>query len=451
MADPVDNAVSTIRDNLDQNFWDWDVTHGELLDNNRALADLEPAERNAAIGQLSDGELENWAGEVHGTIGSLSTSERQDMFNTLAQGLDGAQLARVTQAFSKHETSIAELGQAIGAHASASVRADYVEAMASATNTGDDSRIETNWGVATTHTGDPEARAVAEVLSTLTDDPASFDRAIGALSGDQLESVFEAAAGGSMTSTQGSVSVNYEPQLLADLTAAAASSTSAEVKARVFDAAANQLEDIAGAGGFLTPYIGQDTDVRQVTDAMSQLIDTDPNGITTELRTDVDPAGTAMVAYTGGLLASGQENAVRDLVVRLQQGNEGNGNAFENFQDPVVARNLGYFSGATAAAINNVTSDREAQADLLKNIFGAGFGAAGAANPVAGVITSVGNGITAQAIDDIVADVADGDKALKTALYELGIPRGDDGKISDAGSGYDSFNAAYAAVAEANR
>lgn len=455
MPGPVDDAVSTIQDNLSEGWTDWDVSHGDLIENNNVLSGLSPGQRNEAIGQLSDGDLDKWADEINGTLGELSVSERQDLFNTLAEGLDGEQLARVTAAFEGHDGSIAELGRAIGERAPATVRVDYVERMAEQTTSGDKLDIDAGFGYASSTRGDPEAVAVGEVLSSLSDDPASFDRAVAALGDDQLEAVLESAAGGSMTTVSGghasSTSVDYDPGLLADIVNAAARSDDAATKARVFEGAAGQLQDIQDAGGLMTPYIGQSEDVSAVADAMGNLLDSDPNGIVTQLRTNNDPSGQAMVSYTAGLLASGQEDRVRDTIVRLQQGNDGGGNAYDAFKDPVVSRNLGYFTGATAASINNITSDREAQADMLKNIFGAGFGAAGAANPAAGVIASVGNGITAQTIDSIVDAVADGDKELKQALYELGIPRDASGAINDDGPGVDSYNAAFAAVAEANR
>lgn len=389
-------------------------------------------------------------------MGSLNASEREALFRSLAQGLDATQLARVTRAFDGNDGSIGELGGAIAANAPASVRADYVREMASATNSGDRLQGDAGFGSSTATTGDPEARAVGTVLASLRDSPAEFDRALASLNDDQLESVMETAAGGSISTYAnphggGSSTVDYNPRALADIVNAAAASSDPATKARVFDAAGEQLGEIADSGGLLTPYIGQKDDIRQVTDAMTGLLRSDPNGITTALRTSADPSGKSMVAYVGGLMETGQTDVARDLIVRLQQGNDGTGNASQNFTDPVVARNLGYFTGATAAAINDVTSNREDQANLLKNIFGAGFGAAGAANPAAGVIASIGNGITAQTIDSIVSDVADGDKDLKQAIYELGIPRNASGQIDDRGSGYTDYNAAFAAVAEANR
>ena len=456
MSDPVGDATNTIQDNLSEGWSDWDVSHGDLTENNRVLAGLTPEQRNEVIQQLGDGDLDKWADEIHGTMGDLSASERQDLFNSLAEGLDGEQLARVTAAFEGHGGSIAELGRAIGERAPATVRVDYVERMAAQTDSGDKAEIDAGFGYASSNQADPEAVAVGQVLASLSDDPASFDKAVAALNDGQLESVLESAAGSSMTTVTGgygasATSVDYDPALLADIVNTAARSDDVATKARVFEGAAGQLQDIQDAGGLMTPYVGQDADVSAVADAMGNLLASDPNGIVTQLRTNNDPSGQAMVSYTAGLLASGQEDRVRDTIVRLQQGNDGSGNAYDAFKDPVVSRNLGYFTGATAAAINDITSDREAQADMLKNIFGAGFGAAGAANPAAGVIASVGNGITAQAIDSIVDAVADGDKELKQALYELGIPRDASGAINDDGPGVDSYNAAFAAVAEANR
>ena len=456
MSDPVGDAVKTIQDNLSEGWTDWDVSHGDLIENNSVIAGLTPEQRNEVIKTLTNEQLDKWADEINGSLGDLSASERQELFNSLAEGLDADQLVRVTAAFEGHDDSIAALGQAIGDRAPATVRVGYVEKMAARTDSGDSHRLDTGIGYANSTHADPEAIAVGHVLASLGDDPASFDRAISALSDSQLESVLKSAAGGSMTTVvsghgPGSTSVNYDPQLLADIVNAAARSGDTAVKARVFEAAASELQDIQDAGGLLTPYVGQSDDVATVTNALSNLLGSDPNGIVTALRTSADPSGQAMVSYTRGLLDSGQEDKVRDTILRLQQGNDGRNNAYDAFKDPVVSRNLGYFTGATAAAINDITSDREAQADMLKNIFGTGFGAAGAANPVSGVIASVGNGITAQTIDSIVDAVADGDKQLKMALFELGIPRDASGAINDDGPGYDSYNATFAAIAEANR
>ncbi len=455
MSDPVSNAVSTIRENLTESWTDWDVSHGDLIENNRTLAGLTPAQRNEVIRQLSDTDLDKWADEVNGTLGSLSQGERQDLFNALAEGLDGTQLARVTRAFEGHDGSVKELGNAIASRASADVKADYVREMAA---TLDGAKYDHgNYGpVQTTYDGSPEGHAVASVLASLGDNPAAARRAFEALSDPQLRHVFDSAAQGSMTSTASTggatYSVDYNPELLARTLDAAAASGDNTVRARAFEQAAQVLGKINEGSVLGQPSrIDQAQDARVVSDAMTRLLRSDPNSIVTELRTNVDVSGGALATYNKQLLSTGQEAQVRQFILQLQQGNDGRGNAFQNFENRAVAYNLGYYTGSTAAAINEITSDRTKQADLIKNIFGTGYGAAGAINPATGVIASIGNGLTSQAISAIVDEIAKGDKQLKQGLYELAIPRGPDGRINQDGAGYGAFNSAFAAIAEANR
>jgi hypothetical protein len=460
MSNAVGNAVSTIKENLTESWRDWDVSHGDLMENNKTMQGLSPAQRNEVISQLSDGDLRKWAGEINGTVGGLSASEQQSLFNSLAEGLDGKQLARVANAFSGEPDSVTQLGKTIGARADADTKVEFVKAMAPSTTERQVTLVDNGFlAPSSTLSGNEDARAVGEVLASMAKQPSSFNSAIAALSDEQLQSVMDASAMETSTTTAmstgmgaaSSTSVDYNPKLVADITRAAASSSDAKTKARVFEAASEQLKEISDAGGALTPYIGKAADVKQVSDAMTTLLRSDPNGIVTQLRTNVDATGGSLVNYSSALMGQGQEKTVRNLLVSLQQGNDGKGNAFNNFSNPAVARNLGFFTGSVAAAINNKTSDRGDQANMVKNIFGAGFGAAGAANPAAGVIASVGNGITAQTIDGIVKDLADGDKALKQSMYELAIPRNSSGSLNDSGSGYTDFNAGFAATAEVNR
>lgn len=130
MSDPVSDAVNTIRDNLSQSWSDWDVSHGDLVENNQVLAELTPAERNAVIAELSDDQLGTWADEIHGTLGSLGASERQALHNSLAQGLDATQLARVVRAFEGHNDSLRELSAAIDTRAPQTVRDDLAQQLA---------------------------------------------------------------------------------------------------------------------------------------------------------------------------------------------------------------------------------------------------------------------------------------------------------------------------------
>ena len=99
----VDEAVSTVKDALWQGVsWgriDFDVGHDELSLISETLADLTPAQRNEVISRLSDDNLKNWAQELYGHAGSLDKSERDALFNDLAQGLDADQFIRLVDAF----------------------------------------------------------------------------------------------------------------------------------------------------------------------------------------------------------------------------------------------------------------------------------------------------------------------------------------------------------------
>jgi len=431
----VDNAVSTIKSNLDQGIFDWDVTHGELIENNQKVGDLSPKERNELISKLSDDDLKNWTQEIDGLNGPLTFSERQDLYNKLAEGLDGTQLTRLVKAFDGNPGGREALGTAVAEHASSEAKVAFIEATKGSIN-GD-------YKATAGRDGNAETVVISKVLGSLSNDPAAFDSAVKSLSDEQLKAVMTVGVGrlyvaNPMGNTTGKT--YFEPSAALGILDAAAKSSDPEVKGRVFEAATEQFNLLEG-GLADKPF----------TDAVTKLINSDPNGLVNELQTRTDPTGKSLVAYTKEMLNSGKKEDLQNLLVRLQQGNNGQGNAFDNFSNVDIARNIGFFAGATAAAINSITDDAEGQADLLKNIFGTGFGAAGAVNPPAGIIASVGNGITAITVDGIIDGVKNKNTDLKQAMYELAIPRGPDGKINTDGTGYDAFNASFAAVAEVNR
>jgi hypothetical protein len=433
MAGPVDNAVNTIKSNLDQGIFDWDVTHGELLDNNKKVIELTPEQRNELISKLSDDDLKNWTQEIDGLSGALTASERQELFNKLAEGVDGEQLTRLVKAFDGSPGGREALGTAVAQHGSSEAKVAFLEATKGSIN-GD-------YKATQGRDGNAEAVVAAKVLGSLGNDPGAFDKAVKSLNeAGKLEAVITVGLGRNHVAAANTSRTYFEPSATVGILNAAAKSSDPEVKGLVFKAATEQFDIVEGS-----------TADKPLTDALSKLVDSDPNGLVNELQSRSDITGKSLVAYTTEMLESGKEQDLRNQLVRLQQGNDGTGSAFENFSDPKTARNVGFFLGATAAGINDITDNAESQGDLLKNIFGAGFGAAGAVNPPAGAIASVGNGITAITIDNIVDGVKDGNKELKQALYELAIPRGPDNVINMQGTGYDAFNASFGAVAEVNR
>ena len=134
MSASVDNAASTIKDNLDQWLFDWDVTHDELTENNRKVAELSPRERNELISKLSDDDLKNWTQEIDGMSGALTASERDDLFRNLAAGLDGKQVTRLVDAFDGSPQGREALGNAIAQHASSDAKVAFVNATKDSIN-----------------------------------------------------------------------------------------------------------------------------------------------------------------------------------------------------------------------------------------------------------------------------------------------------------------------------
>lgn len=447
----IESSTDYIRDKLNQEGIFNDVTHSELNDISNEFGKLNAEEAQAVYENLKkDGLIDDWISEMNsggwfGT-GGLSSSEKSELFNQLSQKLTGEQLNDL----GTHMDSdgLEGLSQAIAEHAPSDTKQAFIESIAKSAAEGEDSTIDGT----TSLKGDPQALAAAQVLASMGNDPAAFDSAVTALANaGALERTLAAATGESTQSSAYGVSVDFKPEMLTQIVNAAAASGNAQVKAQVFEGAAEQLQNMEDSDGFNVLYLNQSEDLAQVRDAMNTLIKTDPNGIVNELRTRTDVSGGALVSWTQQMIAGGKTDDIRNLIVQLQQGNDGSGNAYQNFADPNTARTLGYFSGALAAGINNITDNRQEQAEFIGNIFGTAYGAAGAANPAAGVIASIGNGITQEVINGIVNDLESGDKDLKAALYELAIPRNDQGVINDQGTGYDAFNAAYAAVAEANR
>ena len=108
----VDAAVDRVRSNLKQDFFDWDVTEKELKDNNQALKELSPAQRNEAIGKLSDDELKHWADETKGLNSPLKADDRRDLLNMLAQDLDAQQLGRAAKAFGVEDSQFRQAAMA---------------------------------------------------------------------------------------------------------------------------------------------------------------------------------------------------------------------------------------------------------------------------------------------------------------------------------------------------
>ena len=120
----VDAALNRVRNNLNENWLDWDVTESELKDSTQALKELSPSERNEAIGKLSDDELKHWAAETKGLNSPLNADDRRDLLNVFAKDLDASQLARVSKAF-----GATDVAASVASHTPAERKAEYIQAL----------------------------------------------------------------------------------------------------------------------------------------------------------------------------------------------------------------------------------------------------------------------------------------------------------------------------------
>ncbi|MFC4820667.1 polymorphic toxin type 44 domain-containing protein [Dokdonella ginsengisoli] len=236
----VNAAVSLTKDRLEQGIFDWDVTKGDLDDISNAVNGLSPQERNEFIGKLSDDDLKNWTQEIDGLNGSLSAGEREDLFNKLADGLDGTQLTRFVKAFDGSPGGRSALADAVASHGTPEAKAAFVQSSKDSINA-DYSATQGTYGNA-------ETAAIGKVLASLGNDPAAFRQAVDSLSQDQLADVMSVAMGRRYIadfSGQTAGTTSYEPSALVGILDAAKGSD-LDTRTAVFAAAMPQLKTMQG-------------------------------------------------------------------------------------------------------------------------------------------------------------------------------------------------------------
>jgi hypothetical protein len=366
----------------------------------------------------------------------------------LAGKLNGANLARLARALGNDGFDSGDLGRAIANNSSSPVKVDFVREMAGS--------VERNHGA---------SEAVAEVISGLQNEPAGLDRALGSLSDTQLQKLMEniSVNGYSVSSTFGSsYTIEYKGELLAKMLDAASKSNNADVKARVFNAAALQLKSIEGAPNLLpaTAIIGKNDAAARIRDSLTNVLNSDTNGIMTSLEHNARN-GEGITAYVKSMLAGGKTTELGNFVGRLSKGNDLTGDPLARFGTQVRgtdgnphyqnAQVLGYFAGALFAGAKQITGDRTKQADMLKNIFGTIAGATGAANPTSGVVSSVLNGLTQAIVNEVTDGLNKGTMDMQEALEKLLFPRNTQTGALYEGAAEADFDSAFSRVVLRNQ
>ena len=287
---PVDDAVETISNKLDDSGWFDDVTHEELNEISEVLENLSPADTNEVISRLSDDQLAKFSGEMNSNapfgLGGLNGNEKNTLFTNLARDLDGEQLARLAVNFTDRG-DIERLGTAIAEHASPTAKVDFIEQLANPSAeylTDDATHRPFTLGASITEHGDPHALAVGEVLASLSNNQGALREAYNHLSDSQLDAVFSAAMDKASYATQGGFTVSFDPEQLVNIIEAAATSSNPELKARVFEAGARQLNAIRDTDSVIVNPLA-DEDAAPVTEALTALIKSDTVGVVNVLET----------------------------------------------------------------------------------------------------------------------------------------------------------------------
>src|SRR5690606_25039633 len=283
----VDSAVSLTKDRLEQGIFDWDVTKGDLDDITAALNGLSPQERNEFIGKLSDDDIKNWTQEIDGLNGSLSASERADLFDKLAEGMDATQAARFVQAFEGSPGGRSALADAIASHGSIEAKTGFIEATSDSIN-GEYSATRGTWGNA-------ETVAIGKILASLDGDPAAFEQAVGSLSEQQLQDVMSVAMGRRYIvdfSGRTAGTTSYDPSALTGILDAA-KGTDLATRTAVFEAAMPQLGTMQGDN---VGILGAESFVDGVAQAMGQVMTREEAAAAGLVNTPEAPPGVSMDA-----------------------------------------------------------------------------------------------------------------------------------------------------------
>jgi hypothetical protein len=436
----VDAAVGLIQEKLDDSGLFDDVTHGELQEIERAFAGLNPDEANAVFNRLSDDNLRKWVDELGSNgwfgTGGFDGGEKTRLFDMLAGKLDGNNLNRLASHLGGDD--LKALGRSVAAHGSDAAKEAFVRAQAA--------RAET----------DPAAAvAVAEVIGSMRNNPAALERTLAGLSQSQINKIVEGATQERWLANpmSGGATVFYDAAPLGRMLDAVASVRNPGIKAAFFEPAAAQLKKIEDAGGTVETIGGiiysKGDSVNQIRNGLTNILNSDTTGVVGALeRSSRDGKGLTM--YVKSMINGGQTQALGEMIARLQTGNGKNENAVRRFGEVRTgsdgrpyydnAENLGYFMGAVHAAVKDISGDRDKQANIIKNIFGAVLGAVGAKNPATGVVASALNGLTSSVVDAVTDSLKNGDKDLLESLRELAFPRDGRGETYEGGAetAYDS-------------
>lgn len=393
MTDPVGDAVSHIHGKLDTSGWFNTVTNGETKDIVGTLTSLPADQADQTIDRLQQsGDLDRVADEVMDGDwfgnGGLSGDERRAFLSDMAGKLDGDSLAALSDAFARTDHGgfdpVTELGDAVATHAAPQTKVDYITAMKGGVD--DASQSSYGLGYSGTQFQDAEATAVGDVLASLR---GSYAEAGFNAIGDKLSDVLTSALDGQMTTIASQAgatnTITWNADSYEAIMGAAASMGNADLKAQIFDAGVHTMREVRDTNtifGGLT-VVGKDDAMRQMTNGLTAIIDSDTTGVMDELTFNQSTMdGSSFAAYAKEMLNQNRESDLGQQMGRLQVGNYSTDNpvdrlnAVETVPGTTQERRanagaLGYFVGgvyaATQARSQDVAEQRETVTAILKS------------------------------------------------------------------------------------
>ncbi len=375
MTDPVGDAVNTIHDKLDTSGWFNTVSNDETHDVVNTLTALPADQADQVVDRLAQsGDLDRVAHEVMDGDwfgnGGLSGDERRAFFADMAGKLDGDSLAALSDAFAGADNGgfdpVTELGQAVATHGSSQAKVDYIAAMKGGVD--DATQAHYGLGYSSSQMQDAEATAVGDVLGSLRGSYAQLGfEAIG----DKLPDVLTSATDGQLmtiaSQAGASNSISWNADSFEAIMGAAASTYDPDLKAQVFDAGVQTLRavrDTDSVFGGLT-VVGKDETLRQMTDGLTAIIDSDTTGVMGELTYNQQTMdGSSFAAYAKEMLNQGREQELGQQMGRLQVGNYATENPVDYLNQ--VETVAGIYAATTARSAD-VAEQRETVTAILKS------------------------------------------------------------------------------------
>ncbi len=403
--------------------------------------------------------LDKFAHEMvdSGTFGGgISLDKQRAFFANIAKKLTGDQLAKVEQAFAKADSpevslrSVEELSKAVSTHALPLDKAAYVAALAPLAS--DQTQFNgTGWNAAgTTFLVDPEARAIARVMSEWqkpNTDP-NFAIAMKAISPNAsqddkaFDSVVQAAAGmqyNSVTKRVENIKLENLTSELSNVVASLNGSFSYQ-GGRGSVAAADVKANFVISSSLLfnhANFVKNDVRVPQFFDvenakAIANVINSDEVGVITTLSQGSDYVlGTALREYAQVMISDvkdGKKTLEKQMTAFLSDEGPDGKNTLEILKSSVTpdgkltafaeqrGRAFGYLAGAISAGFEEVADNKAEQAKLIAAFL----------NDVLGAAKIPGANVTSALVEMALTEGRDNPAR---AMVEAMLPKGTGNKI----------------------